>query len=277
MRLMLENLSVRYSSFVTLTYADEYLPLSGVYATLRLSDYQKWLKRLRKAIYPEKVRYFVVGEYGGITERPHYHCALFGIRGCVYEDSRLAPRELCDCDSCVLLRSTWPSGFVHQGTIELKSMQYLVGYLLKGMYRRDDERLRGREPEFSRMSLRPGIGAVAMSVVARDLDKYVELDKSMPPPALRIGNRILPIGRYLRKRLRMEMGLGDVATEKEVEAAREKMRPLYEIAKAYTDQSLAYGEERVSDKVLYRLLVEANREKARQLEAREKIWKGKVK
>ena len=45
--------------------------------TLMYPDIQKFLKRLRKA-YRGKLRYFVAGEYGEQTARPHYHMILYG-------------------------------------------------------------------------------------------------------------------------------------------------------------------------------------------------------
>ena len=45
--------------------------------TLLYTDIQKFLKRLRKA-YRGKLRYFVAGEYGEQTARPHYHMILYG-------------------------------------------------------------------------------------------------------------------------------------------------------------------------------------------------------
>ena len=44
---------------------------------LLYEDIQKFLKRLRKA-YRGKLRYFVAGEYGEQTARPHYHMILYG-------------------------------------------------------------------------------------------------------------------------------------------------------------------------------------------------------
>ena len=44
---------------------------------LLYTDVQKFLKRLRKA-YRGKLRYFVAGEYGEQTARPHYHMILYG-------------------------------------------------------------------------------------------------------------------------------------------------------------------------------------------------------
>lgn len=274
-RLMLENLTATESTFVTLTYSEETVPCISLspsrIMTLVPRDLETWLKRYRKAVYPARVRYFAVGEYGTKEARPHYHVALFGAKGCIYEDSRLSPRELCDCNSCVLLRATWPNGFVHQGTVELKSMQYLCSYMLKGMYRRDDARLKGREPEFRRMSLRPGIGGHSAMYLADALRLYGMAENPVLPATYRFGQRLLPIGKYLRQRVRVALGRDKNASVEEVEEAKARMQPLYEIAARFTDQSL-YKTRRVSDVVLYKLLVEANREKARQVEAREKIF-----
>ena len=87
--------------FITLTYDDEHVPGMIVNTgeimrkvqyvwkpgkkrpesvqTLLYPDVQKFLKRLRKA-YRGKLRYFVAGEYGEKTARPHYHMILYGWR-----------------------------------------------------------------------------------------------------------------------------------------------------------------------------------------------------
>lgn len=46
--------------------------------SLNKSIFQKFMKRLRKAISPKKVRFFHCGEYGEQNQRPHYHACLFG-------------------------------------------------------------------------------------------------------------------------------------------------------------------------------------------------------
>ena len=86
--------------FVTLTYNDQHLPhtddqpylVDGVKnprkcfdwstgtPTLCLRDVQLFLKRLRKALEPRKIRYYLVGEYGSKFSRPHYHLMIFGYK-----------------------------------------------------------------------------------------------------------------------------------------------------------------------------------------------------
>ena len=71
--------------FITLTYADENLPIQPVRpvhfpvsASLSKGDFQKFFKRLRKRL-DRKLRYYGCGEYGEQTGRPHYHGIVFGV------------------------------------------------------------------------------------------------------------------------------------------------------------------------------------------------------
>lgn len=83
----------------------------------------------------------------------------------------------------------------------------MAGYVEKKMTRTDDLRLFGREPEFSRMSNRPGIGADFMHEVASELMRF-NLEETQPdvPSALRHGSKVMPLGRYLTRRLRTLVG-----------------------------------------------------------------------
>lgn len=144
-RLMLESLCHEHTWFVTLTYADESLPmaLDGVgrpTPTLRKGDVQKWLKRARRASY--RVRYGLCGEYGAKTGRPHYHAILFG------------PDEAQVQDIVAL----WGHGHTQVAPCLPGAMRYTLQYTLKKMTSPEDERLDGREPEFWLSSRRPALG-----------------------------------------------------------------------------------------------------------------------
>lgn len=69
-RCMAEARKYEHNCFITLTY--EVNPI-----TLVKRDLQLFFKRLRKAIYPAKIKYFAVGEYGSKRWRPHYHAIIF--------------------------------------------------------------------------------------------------------------------------------------------------------------------------------------------------------
>lgn len=197
---MLEASQYDDNTFATLTYADNAMPENNSVTPRELSLF---IKRLRKN-YPVKFRYFGVGEYGDTTERPHYHVALFGVRSCDYGITR--KRTYC-CASCDRVAKAWGKGQILLGTLEAKSAAYIAGYVTKKMTRPDDTRLKGKAPEFARMSLRPGIGLGMMHELASVLMEH-KLDERMidVPLSLQHGMAKWPLGRYLRRKLRTFIG-----------------------------------------------------------------------
>lgn len=71
LRCMAERQNCDKACFLTLTY--EKSPI-----WLQKRDLQLFLKRLRKAIAPIKIKFFAAGEYGTQHHRPHYHIIIFG-------------------------------------------------------------------------------------------------------------------------------------------------------------------------------------------------------
>lgn len=198
-RLLLESLDHAQSSFVTLTYSEEKLPVGG---SLVPEHFRDWLKRLRRRVEPKRIRFYGVGEYGDTTERPHYHAALFGYPHCAGASPGRQLMKGCDCPSCSVVRETWDYGHVMCGRLEKKSAQYIAGYVMKKMTHASDIRLRGRHPEFARMSLRPGLGVNAMHDVASEMMRWKLEEARDVPLALRHNVSELPLGRYLRGKLR---------------------------------------------------------------------------
>lgn len=218
-RLLLEARQHASSSFVTLTYDEEEVPDDG---SLRPEDTQRFLKRLRKLV-PVQLRYFLVGEYGDVTWRPHYHAALFGLPSqLLYLDSNGAVR----CDA---IGKAWPFGFYQVGEINAQSAAYLAGYTVKKLTREKDneERLKGRRPEFARMSLRPGIGAGATKAIGEYLSTRVGSRAVAAagdiPGAVRYAGRMYPLGRYLKGRVRESVGMEKKAPEAVVAAVAEEL------------------------------------------------------
>lgn len=190
LRILLERLDHAACSFVTVTYDDEHLPVDGL---VSVEVAQKWLKRLRKHL-GVKVRYFVVGEYGDLSRRPHYHAALFGV-GCG-RDFRfdVATRRLgCDCEFHSALRKSWTMGHVHVGDLSEASARYLANYVVKGRTG-PDVRLR----EFSRMSRMPGLGVNAVLDIAISALLARRTDV---PGYLRFGRTVFPMARLLRQQI----------------------------------------------------------------------------
>lgn len=76
---MKQELMDKEGIFLTLTYHDAWLPKRAYYATLKKEDLTNFIKRLRKALGKNKIKYYGCGEYGEQTQRPHYHLAVFGL------------------------------------------------------------------------------------------------------------------------------------------------------------------------------------------------------
>lgn len=253
-RIMLEAAQHVHNCFVTLTYDDAHLPSDG---SLRPRDMVLFNKRLRKELYPEKVRVFYVGEYGDENQRPHYHACYFGVRGCEYGGTRYWRGEVKCCGSCERIRRLWGKGRIHVGNLEADSAQYVCGYVIKKMCSKDDERLQGREPEFGRMSRRPGIGVDALWELSSQLMRY-EIN-SNEITTLQHGKSKLPLGRFLRSKL-VEM-CGD---------ALEKADGFNEEVLAVLDR-VARDPEFAKTYILKEELVKAGDQQVRQLEARLKL------
>jgi len=223
-RIMLEAMQYSENAFVTLTYSDDRLPDGNSLCPDHMRDY---VKRLRWKYAPHRFRFYGVGEYGETTERPHYHLALFGLPQCERGITRVSRSGTPCCSVCQLHIETWGFGQVYLGTLTDQSAAYVSGYVVKKMTSDDDPRLDGRHPEFARMSNRPGIGAGMMDDMASTLMENRLEDIEDVPNALRHGKRILPLGRYLTRRLRTRIGRDANTPETVLKAREEDMQALW--------------------------------------------------
>lgn len=156
-RLMQEYKHCHSAYFITLTYNTHYVPLTPKgYMSLRKSDCQLFMKRLRKLHgknYEHRIKYYIAGEYGGITDRPHYHMLLFNA------DLDIVPKA-------------WRIGNDPIGHIDFGNMQFnaaMVGYTLKYMSKppripmhQNDDRVK----EFSLMSKGLGMSYLTPQMIA---------------------------------------------------------------------------------------------------------------
>jgi hypothetical protein len=175
---------------------------------------QDFMKRLRRRYGP--CRFHAVGEYGEQFGRPHYHVTIFG--------------HYLDTDQITEL---WGKGRCLSDLVTQASCNYVAGYVVKKWTSASEEKLKGRPPEFSLMSLKPGIGALAVPALAdplRDQVGQLWLEGRGDVPAMyRIGQRERSIGRYLRRRLRNELGFEEkpvsvYARQTEVQSLRSDAR-----------------------------------------------------
>lgn len=180
-RCMHESSLYADNSFLTLTYDDSHLPPNN---SLVLSDFQNFMKRLRKSIAPKRVRFYHCGEYGEETKRPHYHALLFGHD---FADKKFfserSSNRIYTSDS---LSRLWPQGFSVIGSVTFESAAYVARYILKkvtgdkakGYYS-------GRLPEYTTMSRRPGIGSGWFNTYKTDVypaDRIIVRGTQSRPP-----------------------------------------------------------------------------------------------
>ena len=105
--------------FITLTFSPEHLEKRSNKWSLDVSDFQKFMKRLRKAVSPKKIRFFSCGEYGEKNMRPHYHACIFGYD---FPDKILYTiRDECRLYRSPLLEKIWNLGFATVGDVTFES------------------------------------------------------------------------------------------------------------------------------------------------------------
>lgn len=153
--------------FITFTYKDEHLIYGGAeHAILYPRHLELFWKRLRKFLGPgRRIKYFACGEYGDTTSRPHYHACLFGYD---FEDKTLySTKNGVPLYSSDTLDYLWGLGDCRIGAVNFETAAYVARYIMKKRLGKSavEYEEQGIEPEFVRMSRRPGIGSTW-------LDKY---------------------------------------------------------------------------------------------------------
>lgn len=166
--------------FLTLTYNNENLPEDR---SVDVSEWQRFVKRARKRMGP--FRYFHCGEYGDITNRPHYHACLFGI------DFRHDRREWKTSRGNALYRSEsleelWTLGHSVIGEVTFESAAYVARYVMKKVTGANaEEHYGGRKPEYTTMSRRPGLGKAWLEKFKEEVlvnDSVIINRKEVRPP-----------------------------------------------------------------------------------------------
>lgn len=157
LRIMHEARFYKDNVFLTITYSPENLPIDGC---IHKEDLQLFMKRLRKALGEEKIRFFACGEYGERYLRPHYHLILFGIgqnhpifKGKKW-DNRAKGYFLPEF-------KPWNKGIAFIGEVNHSTARYVASYVNKKQFGKKGQKWykdNNLLPEFTLMSRRPGIG-----------------------------------------------------------------------------------------------------------------------
>ncbi|QCQ84943.1 replication initiator protein [Blackfly microvirus SF02] len=173
------------SSFLTLTYDDQHLPKDY---GLDKEELRLFMHRLRKARYPG-VRFFACGEYGETLQRPHYHLLLFNVSFPDMVRNRDQREGQYAIHTSKELAKLWPFGQNFIGEVTFDSCAYVARYIAKKLKSRDlvlaDGRTITRDPEFTLMSLRPGLGTAYYEKYGHEIhthDSVVMRGHEVSPP-----------------------------------------------------------------------------------------------
>lgn len=217
-RIMHEAKLYEHNAFVTLTFSPEYLEkmckkTEGGYS-LDKKHVQDFMKRLRRKFPDDKIRVFYCGEYGGKTQRPHYHLCIFNFD---FED-----KYLWDTINgykhyrSPVLEKLWPFGLSSTADVSFESGAYVARYCTKKINgKMADEHYKGRVPEFCQASLKPGIATGW-------LEKYGFSDVFPHDTVIVRGAKCKPPRFYDKYLEKVNPELLEINRQKRVERAKEK-------------------------------------------------------
>lgn len=171
-RLIMEMSYHDSAYFVTITYDEEHMKrvtyvdemtgeIKNDRGTLDKRDFQLFIKRLRKARPEDRIRFYLCGEYGPTTDRPHGHCILFGLH---LKEWQLIPCGKSETGqqyyTCSELERIWGNGFVSIEPANEFTCKYVCQYVTKKIGQKPDEQYqaKGQVPPFALQSRRPGLG-----------------------------------------------------------------------------------------------------------------------
>lgn len=236
-RLMKEAERSRSAFFLTLTYDNDHVPVSpNGFLTLDIpkkdvsgkyisSHVQLFLKRLR--YYNEDnnkwpLKYYMCGEYGSESMRPHYHIILFNceisnLLGEKYANQAKMGNLLLDgkqefkCDS-------WPCGHITVGDFSMGSVGYTLKYISKdsqvGKFDRDD-----RVREYSRMSK-----SLGDNYLTDDMKKWHKDDPLNRMYCVTVEGDKLTMPRYYKEKIYTQWQRKSIGYHMEKKALEEYMK-----------------------------------------------------
>ncbi len=166
-RMMLELDHSKTAVFVTLTYRPDTVPVSmlddndePIY-TLDKRDVQLFFKRLRKRFEPREIRFYLCGEYGDTTQRPHYHAIIYGLSLEDFPDALSISRNVHNQMIYYSpdFTSIWGKGYASIANVSWQTCAYVARYTMKKLTgdMANIYFLRQQQPPFALMSRKPGI------------------------------------------------------------------------------------------------------------------------
>lgn len=187
---------------MTLTYDDQHLPTRNGIPTLVKTDLRDFIKAIRNRIsylaelpgyetkvpQDKKLRYFGVGEYGELNQRPHYHLLVFNLPvysqvGKPYNEKVLLLKTITEA---------WKKGSIDLGDVSQSSINYVCKYVFKQIQFKN---MKDKQPPFRLMSLRPAIGSEYIRSHQVYHNNNLEFSCTKPD------GRKIPIPRYYKRKI----------------------------------------------------------------------------
>lgn len=187
--------------FLTLTYDEKHVKrVADGRLSLRFRDVQLFLKRLRKEKFYAK--YICVGEYGGLTKRPHYHLLLWS-----------------DCSADKII-AFWKLGSVHFGRLSMASAMYTLKYIIQPKQRQVD----GVERTRAQFSKGLGLGYLTAGVY-----DYHTLDYDEPVMFSRIDEKKVALPMYYKRKIFTKYQMKVQGNEMKIECSKKNRRRFREL------------------------------------------------
>lgn len=125
------------------------------------------------------------------------------------------------------------------------------------------------------MSLKPGIGALAVPDLAEVLTSSAGADSIIDtgdvPGVLRHGPKAHPLGRYLRRKIREQLGFPEVGCQPEILAAwKEQMSTMFK--SSFEAAGIETSSPEVKRDIYKQILLSENEQKVRNIENKSKIF-----
>lgn len=188
--------------FITMTYNEKYVPKKNGILSLRFRDVQLFLKQVRRAGF--YCKYICVGEYGGVTNRPHYHILLW-----------------TDADP-VRLEAIWHRGSFHVGKLSMASAMYTLKYIIQPKQELDPLREKPRA-QFSR-----GLGLSFLSTAQYD---HLTGDYDNPETYSVIDGRKVALPLYYKRKIFTKEQMRKEASKTKWESIRKRRRHMRALIK----------------------------------------------
>lgn len=212
--------------FVTYTYSNEKVHITNnAFSTLVKTDFQDYMAQLRKKMPMEKigklrryqpVKYYLAGEYGTQSYRPHYHAILFSVKleliiGVENAIAALTNKEFFLKGKYEFTHPSWPHGYMTVGEVNEASIGYCLKYISKlgkiPLHENDD-----RLPEFQLCS--KGLGK---NYITKQTRKYHNSDL-VGRVYLTIENqKKIAMPRYYKQKIYTQLNLQNIGKLTEIQ------------------------------------------------------------